>query len=278
MRTVYTSRARCDLPVGGNRDLGRKGERSAPHEKILMPAAVIMAGGRSSRMRATHGPDHKALVHVLGVSMLERNLATLFGQGFDDVTVVSSAGEPAVAEWVRTRGSDLARAARATVASHIEREPLGTIGVLGALAADGDLLVVNVDNLSAIDLQALVREHRDAGAAMTVAVHEEPFSIPFGEVRVENGRIVEYAEKPQRRLLVSSGTYVVGRKARESIAPGKPTNVPELIMALVARGERVAAYRHDEPWIDVNDSAGVKAAESLVAANARRFSTGGAGR
>lgn len=241
---------------------------------MRMPAAVIMAGGRSSRMRATHGPAHKALVDVLGVSMLERNLAGLFGQGFEDVTVVSSVDDPAVAEWVRTRGSELAGAARAKVASHIEREPLGTIGVLGALTVEGDVLVINVDNLSAIDLQALVREHRDSGAAMTVAVHEEPFSIPFGEVRVENGCITDYAEKPQRRLLVSSGTYVVGSKARKSIVPGKPTNVPELIKTLVARGERVSAFRHDAPWIDVNDAAGVKAAESLVAANAPRFSSG----
>ena len=258
-----------------NRDLRHKGEQSAPNEKIRMPAAIIMAGGRSSRMRATHGPAHKALVEVLGVSMLERNLATLFGQGFDDVTVVSSVNEPAVAEWVSARGRGLARAAGAKVASHIEREPLGTIGVLGSLALDEDVLVVNVDNLSAIDLRALVRTHRDSGAAMTVAVHEEPFSIPFGEVRVEDGCIIDYAEKPQRRLLVSSGTYVVGGKARESIAADQPTNVPELIARLVAQGERVGAFRHDAPWIDVNDAAGVKAAEALISANALRFLTDG---
>jgi len=271
---MYTSGAPSDLPASTNRDLRHKGEQSAPDEKQRMPTAVIMAGGRSSRMRATHGPAHKALVDVLGVSMLERNLATLFGQGFDDVTVVSSADEPAIVEWVSARGADLAKVASAKIRGHIECEPLGTIGVLGALALDGDVLVVNVDNLSAIDLRALVRAQRDSGAAMTVAVHEEPFSIPFGEVRVDNGCIVEYAEKPQRRLLVSSGTYVVGRKARESIEPGKPTNVPELIARLIARGESVGAFKHDAPWIDVNDDAGIRAAESLITANVERFSTG----
>lgn len=40
---------------------------------MRVPAAVIMAGGRSSRMRATHGPAHKALV------LVDRDLAARLG-------------------------------------------------------------------------------------------------------------------------------------------------------------------------------------------------------
>jgi len=39
-------------------------------------AAVVMAGGQSARMRAS-GRGHKALVEILGLTLLERNLLGL---------------------------------------------------------------------------------------------------------------------------------------------------------------------------------------------------------
>ncbi|HEY7993599.1 MAG TPA: sugar phosphate nucleotidyltransferase [Candidatus Eremiobacteraceae bacterium] len=237
-----------------------------------MPAAVIMAGGRSSRMRATYGPEHKALVEVLGVSLLERNLTGLIVQGFDDVTIAVAASEGTIHEWARSRGQDLAASTGARLTLYLEEEPLGTIGALGAISTTGATVVVNVDNLSAIDLGAFLREHEASGAAMSVAVHVERFSIPFGEVRVADGCVVEYSEKPERSLLISSGTYVLGRTACEQIGSGRRCNVPELVRSLNTRGGRVHAFKHDSPWIDVNDAAGVARAEALVARHADRFS------
>jgi NDP-sugar pyrophosphorylase family protein len=237
-----------------------------------MPAAVIMAGGRSSRMRATYGPEHKALVQVLGVSLLERNLNGLLVQGFDDVTIAAAAAEPAIHAWVRSRREDLAASTGARLALYLEEEPLGTIGALGSISTTGATVVINVDNLCALDLRAFLSEHEASGAAMSVAVHVERFSIPFGEVRVADGNVVEYSEKPERTLLISSGTYVLGSAAREQIGRGRRCNVPELVRSLNARGERVHAFKHDAPWIDVNDAAGVALAEALVARHADRFS------
>ena len=45
----------------------------------------------------------------------------------------------------------------------------------------------------------------------------------------------------------------------------------DLSNALLRNGERVGAYRHAEPWVDVNDAAGVARAEALVRAHADKF-------
>ena len=55
-----------------------------------MNVALIMAGGRSERMRATLGCQHKALVRVLGVCMLERNICKLLSFGFREIVVAIS--------------------------------------------------------------------------------------------------------------------------------------------------------------------------------------------
>ena len=82
-----------------------------------MSIAIVMAGGRSARMRASAGPAHKALVPVLGVSLLERNLCALLAEDFGRIAVAVSAEEPEVERCVLERGRALAAARNARLGS-----------------------------------------------------------------------------------------------------------------------------------------------------------------
>jgi len=231
-----------------------------------MTLAVIMAGGRSARMRATAGPVHKALVPVLGVALLERNLCALLAQGFRDVAVAVSAHEPDVERWVLGRGRALATAVKARLECLRETSARGTIGAVAGLeASERSLLVVNVDNLTALPLGKLVASHEAAGAAMTIASHVETMRAPCGELRLVDGMVTDYLEKPVTLFPASSGTYVLGAKAVALLDDLRRWDVPDLVTALIARGEQVCAFPHDTAWIDVNDAAARARAEQLLA-------------
>jgi mannose-1-phosphate guanylyltransferase/phosphomannomutase len=231
-----------------------------------------MAGGKSERMRSTLGPSHKALVPVLGVPLLEHNLCRLLSSSINDIVVAIRADEPELEDYVRTRGHSLASSVGASLECFVERQPLGTIGAAGAFSDRADaLLIVNVDNLTAIDLNALRHQHRQSNAALTIAVHWEDFLIPFGEVSVSDGRILQYLEKPTRRIRISSGVYVLSPKACNLLSQHRRTDVPELFEALVRCGESVAAFEHAAPWIDVNDATAVGKAERLLLEHAEAF-------
>jgi len=237
-----------------------------------MPAALIMAGGCSARMRASRDARHKALVEVLGLSMLERNVLTLLSHGFDNIVVAISAQEKALITFARGRATRLAHAVGANLSVFVEEQPLGTIGAAKAIRARAEnVLVVNVDNLSSLDLTALIAHHETSKAVMTIATHIEPFHVPFGQVSIRNGEIIEYREKPDLPVLLSSGTYVLGSAARQEIPPGRPVGIPELVHTLLRKGQRVSAFSHAAPWIDVNDAASVERAEFLLMANSPRF-------
>jgi len=237
-----------------------------------MATALIMAGGRASRMRATNGPLHKALVPVLGVPVIERNLCALFGQGFLDIVVSAAADERTVEDYISGRGTAIANVCGAHIKLFLESRPLGTIGAARLFGERArPLLIVNVDNLSTINLRALVDAHVHSTASMTVASHLERFSNPFGELSITEGRITEYREKPDRLLCVSSGTYVLGADACERIGLDRPSNVPELIAELIGLGKVVNAFEHRDPWVDVNDVQGIQRAESIIADNAPQF-------
>jgi len=223
-------------------------------------------------MRASLGGTHKALVKVLGVSMLERNLLTLLSHNVREIFLAIASVEKSLLAFARGRGHRVAHAAGAELKVFIEEHPLGTIGAARTVkTASEDLLVVNVDNLTSLDLNALVEHHRVTKAALTVATHVEPFQVPFGQVSIENGEIVAYAEKPVIPVSLCSGIYVVSRTARLSIPSGKPIGAPQLVNILLHAKQKVSAFSHSSPWIDVNDSSSLEKAEELIMSNFEGF-------
>jgi mannose-1-phosphate guanylyltransferase/phosphomannomutase len=237
-----------------------------------MTRAVVMAGGRSERMKAGPGGTHKGLVPVLGVPMLERNVCTLLAAGFRDVVIVVAHGERELLEFVESRCRLLIERRGGQCTCVVERSPLGTIGACSDLGREmPELLVVNVDNLTSLDLADMVRHHRSSRASMTVATHWQPFRIPYGEVTVEDGGVTGVLEKPVKRFHMSSGTYVLGPNACAAIPADTPFGAPALVEKLRLAREPVAAYQHDRPWIDVNDAAAVARAEALIMEHACAF-------
>jgi NDP-mannose synthase len=239
--------------------------------------ALIMAGGRGERLRTSGSLTPKPLVAIRGLSLLEHNLLRLLSSGFRDIVVAVPAHTPEIAQFVRTRGQSLADAFGCRVRLFEETRPLGNIGAAAELEiGDSDLLVVYADNLTALDLNGFVRHHRRDDAALTSAVHLEPFRIPYGEVQVRNDLIMAYLEKPERSILVSSGLFVLSPEAIAHLPRGQRTEVAWLVNRLLENGAKVAAFRHDAPWIDVNDSAAVARAEQLLTDHADAFEYRGA--
>lgn len=227
---------------------------------------LIMAGGRSSRMRGSVEGPHKALVPILGVTMIERNIRYVITSGFSNVVVAVSAREKQLIAYLQQEAVELARKLGGRCDLLVEKRPLGTIGAAREVDFEDALLVVNVDNLTALPLADLVDHHRGRRAAMTIAAHREQLSFDFGELELEDGKVVEYREKPVRYPLTSSGTYVLGQNAVACIEPDEAIGVPVLFERLHRRGFDVAAYEHDGLWIDVNDHTSLERAELLLGA------------
>ena len=228
-------------------------------------AALIMAGGRSSRMRHGQCATHKSLRTVLGTPLIEWNLSALLWFGFRDIFVALSSCEPELAQWVRHPGMRLAEAAGAKLRVIEEETRMGTIGAVSRLPqVIDDVLVVNVDNLTDLPLTDLVNHHRACSAAATLATHLEPFRIPIGRLQVDGGWVMAYQEKPQIMVPISSGVSVFARRAIDRVTGHRAIDVPDLVQQLVAEGEAVAAYSHRSNWIDINDEAALAAGETLL--------------
>lgn len=234
--------------------------------------ALVMAGGRGERMRSSGQSVPKPLVRVRGVPLLERSLYPLFRDGFDEIVISVPAELPAIGDFVASRGRTFATSVGARLELIEERRPLGNIGCAGLLLGRAStVLVVYADNLTSLDLLAVLARHRDAGASLTLATHVESFRSSYGELTVVDGRVIDYREKPEHPVLVSSAVCVLGPAAVAAAAQSAPLGLVDLFTSLIRRGEEVAEFRHEAPWVDVNDAATVDRAEALVAKNLAPF-------
>ena len=180
--------------------------------------AMIMAGGQSQRMRRGGRSCHKGLRTILGAPLIEWNLSALLWFGFRQVYVAVSGCEPELTQWLMGKGTALAKERGAELVTLVEGRPLGTIGAAGRVLTDViDVVIVNVDNLTDLNLRTLLKFHRDKAAALTVATHQQVIRLPFGRLRLEGDRLIGYDEKPDVPVQISSGTYVLNQRVLAAI-------------------------------------------------------------
>ena len=125
------------------------------------------------------------------------------------------------------------------------------------------VLILSGDHVYKMDYTQLLRRHKEANAACTIAVLEVPMeeASRFGIMNVdENDDIYEFEEKPKhpKSNLASMGIYIfTWSKLREYLiadeADEKSSNDfgKNIIPAMLDAGEKMTAYRFQGYWKDV---------------------------
>jgi NDP-sugar pyrophosphorylase family protein len=134
-----------------------------------------------------------------------------------------------------------------------EDVPLGTAGPLAAIdGLDETFVLMNGDCFSDLDLRALLDAHASSSAVATIACHSEMVDVDFGVLQLsDDGAIKGIDEKPSYVVDVSMGLYVFEPKVLDLVTPNTYLDFPDLITALIERGDRVESYRHSGHWVDL---------------------------
>ena len=134
-----------------------------------------------------------------------------------------------------------------------EDEPLGTAGPLSLVPGlDETFVVMNGDVLTTLRVGDLIKFHKEQGAAATIAMHRRDVRIDLGVIQWNGGdTIAGYIEKPTYDYTVSMGLYVFEPRVLEYIPRGQYLDFPDLVLKLIAAGEKVTGYRFDGYWKDL---------------------------
>jgi len=212
--------------------------------------AVVLAGGRGTRLAPYTSVLPKPLMPIGGSSILEIVLGQLGAHGITSVTLCVGY----LSHLIKAVIGD--RAAGVRISYVHEEAALGTAGPLRFVdGLNSTFVVMNGDVLTTLDFNALIRHHRREGNVLTIATRERQIKIDYGVLELGlNGsadRVCGYLEKPEVRSCVSMGIYVLEPQVLNFIPADGSFDVPDLVQALLGAGERVGAYRHDGLWFDI---------------------------
>jgi NDP-mannose synthase len=210
--------------------------------------AVILAGGRGTRLRPYTVVLPKPLMPIGEYPILEVIVRQLSRQGFRRLTFAVNHQ----AELIRAFFQNGERW-NVEIDYSLETVPLSTIA---PLALVGNLpehfILMNGDVLTDLDVRGLLEEHAASGALFTIAASARDQLTDYGVLHVDSASLLRhFEEKPVTKYLVSMGVYAVSRRVLDYVPPAQKFGFDDLMLLLLERGERVRVHRHEGYWLDI---------------------------
>jgi histidinol-phosphate phosphatase family protein len=235
-----------------------------------MTQAVILAGGKGTRLASRLNGRPKALVDVAGVALLERQIRLLAQHGITEIAILVNHAADRIERYLADHGSFGVRTRLID-----DGEPRGTAGaVLAAFEALAErFLVVYGDTMINVDLARFMAAHREAGADATLFLHpnDHPHDSDIVELD-ESGWVCAFHPYPHPEgaflpNLVNAALYMIERRALE---PYRQAPVPSdfgknLFPQMLRDGVRIRGYRSFEYIKDLGTPARLEKVERHLA-------------
>ncbi|MFE6130841.1 sugar phosphate nucleotidyltransferase [Streptomyces sp. NPDC056437] len=224
-----------------------------------MTEAILLVGGKGTRLRPLTVNTPKPMVPAAGVPFLTHQLARARAAGVEHIVLATSY----LAEVFEPYFGD-----GSSLGLHLEyvteEEPLGTGGAIRNVAGrlrsgpDEPVLIFNGDILTGLDIGALVSTHRSSGADVSLHLTRVEDPRAFGLVPTDpSGRVTAFLEKPQtpEEIVtdqINAGAYVFRRSVIDAIPSGRPVSVErETFPDLLSSGAHLQGMVDSTYWLDL---------------------------
>jgi dTDP-glucose pyrophosphorylase/predicted transcriptional regulator len=210
--------------------------------------AVIMAGGKGTRLGKLTDKTPKPMLKVAGKPILERLVLHLISYGirriFLSVNHLSDVIEDHFGD-----GSEWG----CQISYLYEDTPLGSGGALSLLPElpKCPLILLNGDLVFEGNISQLLSFHEKGDYFATMGVRSYSHEIPFGCVETVNRRITKLEEKPLLTKTINGGVYVFSPKALETVPKATFFPVTKIFEEALESGTPCGAYFLEGNWIDV---------------------------
>ncbi|GAK57158.1 mannose-1-phosphate guanyltransferase [Candidatus Vecturithrix granuli] len=209
--------------------------------------AIILAGGKGTRLKPFTTNFPKPLVPVDDTPILEIVLRQLKYYGFTEIILaVNHLAEIIMAFF--GHGEKLGM----NITYSLEDQPLGTAGPLSLIQnLHENFLVMNGDTLTTINYKQLFDYHVQQHNDVTISVYKKEVKIDLGVLETEGPRFQRYIEKPTYYFEVSMGIYVFHKEMIQNIPLGAYMDMPDLISKLHCLNKQVRCFRGEYYWLDI---------------------------
>lgn len=217
--------------------------------------AIIMAGGRGTRLQAISGGLPKPMMPLCGRPILEHIIRLLAAQGFLNLCLTLGY-KPEIIQNHFGDGQDFG----VKLHFHTESHPLGTAGSVRSCSdfyGQDDFLVISGDAVCDFDLAQLMAYRQETRCTAALGLYRHPEPLRFGLVpTTEDGHILNFLEKPSWDQvvtdLINTGIYALSPAAMISVPPNLPYDFgKDLFPLLLRQGAPLRALPLNGYWCDI---------------------------
>lgn len=209
--------------------------------------AVIMAGGKGTRISSVASDIPKPMIHIEGKPVLEHQINSLKSQGFTDIILIVGHLGAIIQDYFKD-GKWLG----VNIEYYLEKEPLGTAGALYYFKdkLTEDFLLMNGDVMADVDIKRFMKYHKEKQAYASLLTH--PNSHPYDSALIEadnSGKVTKWIHKEEKREVyknrVNAGIHIISPILLSKITePRKMDLDREILKPLVETGK---VYAYDSP-------------------------------
>jgi dTDP-glucose pyrophosphorylase len=208
--------------------------------------AVLMAGGRGSRLKPLTDNIPKPLLKVGNIPIIARNLNRLNQYGIVNTYITIRYLKEKMIETLSPKLNSK---------YFIEEDiPLGTIGSLRLITEfDNDLiLLMNSDILTNIDFEDFYKSFEETNADIQIATIPYEVSVPYGVLEtLTDNNVNSIVEKPKYTYYTNAGIYLFKRSLLSLIPDEGKFDATDFIEEAIKQGRSVKSYPLYCYWLDI---------------------------
>jgi NDP-sugar pyrophosphorylase family protein len=217
--------------------------------KTILPVdAVIMAGGKGERLMPLTKDKPKPMLEISGKPILEHNIDLLSNYGIYNIYISVN--------YLRDQIKDhFENGSKKDInINYIEEEkPLGTLGAIKLFKSykNADILIMNSDVLTNINLTDFYLSFKENDAEMSIATTSYQVNVPYAVLETEDGHVKSFSEKPTYTYFSNAGIYLIKGSIIDEIPENEFYNATDLINMLIKTNRVVITYPILGYWLDI---------------------------
>jgi D,D-heptose 1,7-bisphosphate phosphatase len=211
--------------------------------------AVILAGGKGTRMGSVINDIPKPMVHISDKTVLQHQFELLKTYGITDIILTVNHLKDVIIDKYKD-GSEIGL----NITYYEEKTPLGTVGAIKELEHElkEDFLVLYGDVMMNVNLERLIQFHKQKESECTIVIHpnDHPYDSDLIEINEED-KVVAVYNKPHDpdkyyRNLVNAGLYIFSPVVFKYLEKGVKADFGKNIFPILHSKIRMFAYNTPE--------------------------------
>lgn len=222
-----------------------------------MMKTVIMAGGKGTRISSVASDIPKPMIKIEGIPVLEREIACLRDQGFDDIILTVSHLGNIIMDYFGD-GSGVSPSTNkpfgVRIKYYFEKEPLGNAGALFKIRNQltNDFLLLNADSMFDIDFKRFVTFHKEHGGLVTLFTHPNCHPYDSGLIIADkNKSVLKWLTKEEKRPQwyknrVNAGLHIINTALLDTKITTKKVDLDRQLLKPLAGTGKMFCYDSPE--------------------------------